>query len=79
MRATSYEIELSHKVYPWQAAKKLTTFATSIVLPLSKNDAGVWFYRVRGVNPSLPSGAQQMSWSKPVQIRITGDQFVVVK
>ena len=53
--------------------------ATSIVLPLSKNDAGVWFYRVRGVNPSLPSGAQQMSWSKPVQIRITGDQFVVVK
>jgi hypothetical protein len=77
--ATSYQLELSRKVYPWTATRKLTTFATSAVLPLQKNDAGVWFYRVRGVNPSLPSGAQTMSWSPPVRIRITGDQFVVVK
>ena len=76
--ATSYEIELSHKVYPWQAVKKLTTFATSIVLPLSKTDAGVWFYRVRGVNPNLPAGAQKMTWSSPVEIRITGNQFKVL-
>jgi hypothetical protein len=77
--ATSYEVELSRKTYPWKAAKKLKTYATSIVLPLTKTDAGIWFYRVRGVNPSLPAGAQTMSWSKPVRIRVTGDQFVVVK
>jgi hypothetical protein len=77
--ATSYQLELSRKVYPWKAERKLTTFATSAVLPLQKNDAGVWFYRIRGVNPSLPPGAQTMSWSAAVRIKITGDQFVVVK
>jgi hypothetical protein len=77
--ATSYQLELSRKVYPWNAVRKLTTFATSAVLPLQKNDVGVWFYRVRGVNPSLPAGAQTMSWSAAVRIKITGDQFVVVK
>ena len=77
--ATSYELELSRKVYPWKAARKLTTFATSAVLPLKKTDVGTWFYRIRGVNPSLPAGAQTMSWSSPVRIKITGDQFVVVK
>jgi hypothetical protein len=77
--ATSYQLELSRKVYPWKAERKVTTYATSAVLPLQKNDAGVWFYRIRGVNPSLPAGAQTMSWSAAVRIKITGDQFVVVK
>jgi hypothetical protein len=77
--ATSYEVEVSPKSYPWKAAKKLQTYGTAAVLPLGKNDVGTWWYRVRGVNPALPDGAQQMSWSKPVQIKITGDQFVVVK
>ena len=77
--ATQYDVELSRKLYPWKAAKTLSTYSTAVVLPLGKADVGAWFYRVRGVNPALPDGAQQMSWSKPVQIKITGDQFVVVK
>ena len=77
--AVYYQLELSRRAYPWRAERKLETYATSAVLPLKKTDAGYWYYRVRGVNLSLPDGAQQMSWSKPVRIKITGDQFVVVK
>ena len=53
--------------------------ATSFLLPLGQSDTGTWWYRVRGVNPALPNGAQAMSWSKAVRLRITGDRFVVVK
>jgi hypothetical protein len=77
--ATTYEVQLSHKLYPWQTTWTQTTEATAIVLPLGKNDVGAWYYRVRGVNPALPAGAQKMSWSSPVRITITGDRFSVVK
>jgi hypothetical protein len=76
--ATTYEIELSRSLYPWRSAKKLTTPATAITLPLTKFAAGTWFYRVRGVNGALPAGAQAMTWSAPIAIRITGDQFKIV-
>jgi hypothetical protein len=49
------------------------------VLPLGSTAAGTWWYRVRGINPALPAGAQAMSWSKLVKIRVTGDSFVIVK
>jgi hypothetical protein len=55
------------------------TAGTSVVLPLSKKQVGAWYYRVRGINPALPDGAQAMSWSTPVRVRVTGDSFVVVK
>jgi hypothetical protein len=79
--ATQYEVQVSRKSYPWVPVKRLgvLTYSTATVLKLGPRDTGVWFYRVRGINPALPDGAQAMSWSKPVQIKITGDQFVVVK
>jgi len=77
--ATNYEVQVSRKSYPWQTTWSTTTPATSVVLPLRKNQVGSWWYRVRGINPALPAGAQAMSWSKPVHLRITGDSFVVVK
>ena len=52
---------------------------TSAVLPLNKTDLGVWYYRVRGVNPNLSGPAQKLAWSTPVGIRISGNRFVVVK
>jgi len=76
--ATTYEIDLSRSAYPWRTVKKLTTPATAITLPLTKFAAGTWFYRVRGVNGALPSGAQAMTWSAPIAIRITGDRFKIV-
>jgi hypothetical protein len=77
--ATQYEIQVSRKRYPWVAVQKTLTYSTATVLPLKKKDVGTWWYRVRGINPALPSGAQNLSWSAPVKISITGDQFVVVK
>ncbi|HTR32749.1 MAG TPA: hypothetical protein VMH47_02625 [Gaiellaceae bacterium] len=77
--ATTYEIQLSRKRYPWNTTWSTTTAATSYVLPLTKTQTGVWWYRVRGIDPALPSGAQNMTWSTPVSLRITGDSFVVVK
>ena len=77
--AQSYEIELSRKSYPWKAVRKQTSIVTSAVLNLTRSDVGTWFYRVRGVNPNLVAGAQKMTWSAAVKIRITGDEFTVVK
>jgi hypothetical protein len=77
--AQSYEIELSRNAYPWKAVRKQTSVVTSAVLNLTRSDVGTWFYRVRGVNPYLVAGAQKMTWSPTVKIRITGDEFTVVK
>jgi hypothetical protein len=77
--ATTYDVQLSRKSYPWRTTWTTNTAATSIVLPLARTQTGNWFYRVRGINPALPVGAQAMSWSKPVRLHITGDRFVVVK
>ncbi len=76
--AINYEVEWAKgKSYPWKKAGSLQTPATSAVLPLDK--PGVWWYRVRGINPSLPAGAQKMTWSNPVSLKLTGDQFKIVK
>lgn len=77
--AQSYEIELSKKSYPWKAERTQKSVVTSAVLNLTRKDIGTWYYRVRGVNPYLAAGAQKMTWSPIVKIRITGDEFTVVK
>lgn len=77
--ATTYEVQISRTSYPWRMTWSTSTAGTSVVLPLGRADVGTWFYRVRGVNPALPAGAQAMSWSNPVRLKITGDSFVVVK
>jgi hypothetical protein len=77
--ATTYDVQLSRKSYPWKTTWSTTTAATSVVLPLGKAQVGSWFYRIRGINPALPAGAQAMSWSKPVRLKVTGDSFVIVK
>lgn len=77
--ATTYDVQLSRQNYPWRTTWSTTTAATSVVLPLGTNSVGTWWYRVRGFNPALPAGAQAMSWSTPVRIKVTGDSFVVVK
>ena len=40
---------------------------------------GIWFYRVRGFNWSLPAGAQAMSWSDPMRLVVKGPRFKIVK
>jgi hypothetical protein len=81
--ATVYEVQWSKKRYPFkpepnphnQNALGTIVLGTSTVLPLKP---GTWYYRVRGFNYGLPTGAQQMSWSDPARIVVAKPRFRVV-
>jgi hypothetical protein len=74
--ADQYEVQWSKKVYPWKAEGNVITPATAAELPLKP---GLWYYRVRGISSTLPTGAQQLAWSNPVRIRIAGPRFKVIR
>ena len=75
--ATAYELQTSKTKYPWRPiGDSYYTFSTAATLPLTP---GTWYYRVRGINLSLPAGAaQQMAWSNPVGLMVTRPKFKVV-
>ena len=73
--ASTYVIEWSKTKYPWRPAGHVKTPATSAVLPLQP---GTWFYRVRGVNDSIP-GNQNMQWSGVAKVNIAKPTFAVVQ
>ena len=75
--ATAYELQISRTKYPWRAiGNPYYTFSTAATLPLTP---GTWYYRVRGINLSLPAGAaQQMSWSNPIGLVVTKPKFKIV-
>ena len=81
--ADVYEIQWSKRRSPFtpqpdpgnQNALGRLTLGTSAVLPLAP---GTWYYRVRGFDYSLPSGAQAMSWSTPARIVVAKPKFKVV-
>jgi hypothetical protein len=68
-------VQWSHTVYPWRTAGKTLTYSTSAVLPLGP---GTWYYRVRGIDFSLPGTAQQMSWSTPTVVEVAKPTFAIV-
>jgi hypothetical protein len=78
-----YEVQWSKKRYPFKAepnpqnqnALGTIVLGTSVVLPLKP---GTWYYRVRGFNYGLPTGAQQMSWSDPARIVVAKPKFRVI-
>jgi hypothetical protein len=67
LAADQYEVQWSHKRYPFQRVGSLVTPATSANLSLKP---GTWYYRVRGTDTGLPSGAQGMAWSSVRKVRI---------
>lgn len=79
--AEAYEVQWSKTRYPFvpeQAASGgngFMTASTSIVLPVGP---GVWWYRVRGFDYSLPTGAQQMSWSDPARLAVAKPSFTIL-
>jgi hypothetical protein len=74
--AGAYEVQWSTSMYPFRpAAAPMLTYSTAATLPLRP---GTWYYRVRGINFSLPTKAQPMSWSDPVELRIAKPSFRVV-
>jgi len=81
--AGAYEVQWSPSRYPFRpqvapgtSAKGFVTATTAAVLPVSP---GVWWYRVRGYDYSLPTGVQQMSWSAPAKLVVAKPKFRVAK
>ncbi|HEY2372013.1 MAG TPA: hypothetical protein VGH82_05660 [Gaiellaceae bacterium] len=77
--ADLYEIQYSKTAYPFKpeidprsSVRGFLTFDTSDVLPLT---SGTWYYRVRGVDFSLPTGDQQMSWSDAQKLVVSPPTF----
>jgi len=80
--AEVYEVQWSKTQYPFNAELDPAngqpgkmTFSNSIVLPVGP---GTWWYRVRGFDYSLPTGAQQMSWSDPAKLVVAAPKFKIV-
>jgi hypothetical protein len=69
--ATEYEVQWSRTTYPWRRRGATRTVATSVVLDLP---GGVWYYRVRGLNPAQ-IGTPAMTWSAPVAVKVVGPTF----
>jgi len=69
-------VQWSRTSYPWRKEGEKLTYATSALLPL---DPGRWFYRVRGINFSLPGTARAMTWSKQVGLTVSKPTFTVVR
>jgi hypothetical protein len=76
--ASAYEVQWSKTRYPFTpAATPIMTFSNSLVLPIAS--PGAWWYRVRGFDFSLPTGAQQMTWSIPQKLIVAKPKFRVTK
>jgi hypothetical protein len=74
--AHAYEVQWSKSADPFEpAAKPIRTFSTSVVLALKP---GTWYYRVRGLNLTLPTGAQPLSWSDAVKVVVAKPRFSIV-
>ena len=74
--ADYYEIQWSKRLDPWTPAGKKQTAGTAATLPLGP---GLWYYRVRGLNTSVPGGKPQMSWSDPAAVQVAKPRFRIVK
>lgn len=74
--ADQYQVQWSKSRYPWRKQGEKLTYATSSLLPVTP---GRWWYRVRGINFSLPGTARAMTWSDPVGLTVTKPTYAVVK
>ena len=74
--ATRYQVQWSKKANPFKAAGTLTTRATADILSLAP---GVWYYRVRGVDGTLPTSQRGMTWSDPQYLKIVPRTFSVIR
>jgi hypothetical protein len=82
--ADEYQVQWSQTKYPWNPVGQRYTYGTSTVLDDVVSGkrvslaAGTWYYRVRGLDFSLPGTARAMSWSDPVGFTVAKPVFKVV-
>jgi hypothetical protein len=76
LAASAYEVQWSKTKYPFTTqTTPILTYGTSAVLPLT---AGTWYYRVRGINLTLPVGARAMAWSPAQPVVVAKPKFKIV-
>jgi hypothetical protein len=74
--ATGYEVQWSKTRYPWKAAAApYYTAATSMLL--EGLPTGVWYYRLRGIDPYLAGPIKQMTWSTPQRLTLIRPRFAI--
>jgi hypothetical protein len=73
--ATGYEVQWSPTRSPWHA--KASVFTASTATLLDQLTPGVWYYRVRGIDPYVRGPVKQMTWSTPVKVTIARPKFLV--
>jgi hypothetical protein len=74
--ATLYQVQWSRKADPFKAAGGMKTSSTAALLNLP---TGVWYYRVRGLDQSIPGTLQGMTWSDPQYVKIVPRSFSVLR
>jgi hypothetical protein len=74
--ATRYQVQWSRKAVPFRPVGGVNTPSTAAVM---NPDPGVWYYRVRGVDMSLPTKNRGMSWSDTQYVKIEPRTFSVSK
>jgi hypothetical protein len=75
--ATGYEVQWSRTRYPWRPASTTPFYTSATSVLLEGLAPGVWFYRVRGIDPYVPGPVKQMSWSTPQQFRLAKPRFTI--
>ena len=72
--AKRYQVQWSARAYPWRTAGTVKTASTSTLLPLKP---GQWYYRVRGLDDTIPAASKGMTWSDPTYVKILPRTFTV--
>lgn len=75
LAANTYQVQWSRKAYPFTPQGSIMTPANAAVLNLG---VGTWYYRVRGFDYNLPTGAQALSWSDTEQLVVAAPTFKLV-
>jgi hypothetical protein len=75
--AIGYEVQWSRTRYPWRNASTDPVYTAATSTLLEGLAPGTWYYRVRGIDPYVPGPVKQMTWSKPVQIKLVKPKFLV--
>jgi hypothetical protein len=75
--AVGYEVQWSKTKYPWKAASATPFYTAATSVLLEGLAPGIWYYRVRGIDPYVPGPVKQMTWSLPVQIKLVKPTFLV--
>ena len=74
--ATRYQVQWSRTADPFTPAGSKRTPSTSALLSLK---TGVWYYRVRGIDRSLPTNNRGMSWTDAQYLKISPRTFTVLR